>query len=247
VLLIGDATGARQDAEHKWSEPTSYKVFKADGWLIQPPMYHFRHNTPWNPLVRDSRAQLHLLFERNRILISEKCREPCEGFSSLVESLRRAKASTRPMGCDIWRGSSCRDRSCRGRTAQSTRRSSTSSRAFGSARPKAQNQLFGDQVVSRVHCYVDQLILVALITLLADPYAFRRMVACVRALISWPTQASAQLASDDPARTIEEAPEVLVGALPFRAVVVMTVEMKAIGGWIGRSAKLEGLVGVIHE
>lgn len=91
VLVVGDATGARQNAEHKFGQPVSFTVMRNDGWKVVPPMKHWKHGTPWNPLVRDSRAQLHLLFERNQILLGPECREPVEGFSSLVESLRRAK------------------------------------------------------------------------------------------------------------------------------------------------------------
>jgi hypothetical protein len=58
-------------------------------------MYHWRHRTPWNPAVKDSRAQMHTLFEKSQILLSEKCKEPANGFPSLVESFRRAQVGPR--------------------------------------------------------------------------------------------------------------------------------------------------------
>ncbi len=91
VLLIGDATGARQNTKHDWSLPESYKVMQADGWKVIPPDRHWKHRTPWNPTVRDSRAQMYLLFEKHQVLLSPKCKEPSEGFPSLVESFRKAK------------------------------------------------------------------------------------------------------------------------------------------------------------
>jgi hypothetical protein len=95
VLLIGDATGARQNAEHRWNEPTSYKAIRSDGWVVAPPMKHWKHGTPWNPLVRDSRAQMHAAFSNRQILLGEKCKLPGDGFASLVESFRRAKVGPR--------------------------------------------------------------------------------------------------------------------------------------------------------
>jgi hypothetical protein len=59
VLLIGDATGARQNAEHKFQRPPSFHALKADGWVIVPPSYHWKHRTPWNPDVRASVSQMH--------------------------------------------------------------------------------------------------------------------------------------------------------------------------------------------
>jgi hypothetical protein len=102
VLLIADATGARQNAEHKYHEPSSYKYLKADGWFVQPPMRHWRTRVPWNPLVADSRDQMHGLFLRHRIVLSQKCEQPTEGFHSLVESFRKAK--TGPKGGLLERG-----------------------------------------------------------------------------------------------------------------------------------------------
>lgn len=92
VMIVADATGARQNAEHRWNEPTSFKALKADGWYVQPAGRHWRTKVPWNPLVTESRDQMHSLFLRKRILLSPRCEEPTEGFHSLVESFRKAKA-----------------------------------------------------------------------------------------------------------------------------------------------------------
>lgn len=91
LLMIADGTGARQNAEHRWGEPDSYRQLKTDGWYIEPPMRHWRHGTPWNPPVPTSRDQMHDCFTRRRILISPQCENPAEGFSSLIDSLRKAK------------------------------------------------------------------------------------------------------------------------------------------------------------
>lgn len=102
VLLVCDGTGARQNAEHKWNEPTSFRALKADGWFVEPPARHWKSRIPWNPPVTDSRDQMHGLFTRNRILLAPKCEEPTEGFHSLVESFRKAKAG--PKGGLIEKG-----------------------------------------------------------------------------------------------------------------------------------------------
>jgi hypothetical protein len=95
ILLVGDATGARQNAEHKFAQPPSFTALRSDGWKIVPPMRHWKRGTPWNPLVQNSRAQMHALFERHQILLSPKCREPSSGFPSLVEAFRRGKVTTK--------------------------------------------------------------------------------------------------------------------------------------------------------
>jgi hypothetical protein len=102
VMLIGDATGARQNAEHKWERSPSFTALKADGWMILPPMVHWRTGVEWNPVVGDSRNQMHFLFERHQILISPACKVPQEGFPSLVDSLRRAPVG--PKGGLVDRG-----------------------------------------------------------------------------------------------------------------------------------------------
>ena len=95
LLLVGDATGARQNAEHKWALPPSFTAMKSDGWIVIPPMYHWKNRTPLNPLVRESRAQMHQLFDRRQIILSKKCTEPADGFAPLTESFRRAKVGPR--------------------------------------------------------------------------------------------------------------------------------------------------------
>jgi hypothetical protein len=96
LLIVGDGTGLRQNAEHKRHEAYSFQRLRADGWTVLPPMYHWKTRTGLNPLVRDSRAQMHTLFGTGQILISRRCSEPQPGFPSLVDSFRRAKA--RPDG-----------------------------------------------------------------------------------------------------------------------------------------------------
>jgi hypothetical protein len=95
ILLVGDGTGARQNAEHRKGQPTSFMALRADGWKIVPPMYHWRTRTPWNPLVKDSRAQMHAVFDARQILLDPKCKEAAEGFPSLVDSFRSAKVGPR--------------------------------------------------------------------------------------------------------------------------------------------------------
>lgn len=95
VLLVGDATGARQNSEHKFAQPPSFTALRGDGWTVIPPMRHWRHGTPWNPLVKESRSQMHRLFDQHQILLSPKCKTPTEGFPSLVEAFRRAKVGPR--------------------------------------------------------------------------------------------------------------------------------------------------------
>jgi hypothetical protein len=102
VLLIGDGTGARQNAEHRKGHPTSFIAMRADGWKIAGPMKHWKHGIPWNPLVKDSRAQMHALFEAKQVLFSPRCKEASEGFPSLVESFRSAKVG--PKGGLVERG-----------------------------------------------------------------------------------------------------------------------------------------------
>jgi hypothetical protein len=102
VLLIGDATGARQNAEHRWERSPSFTAVRNDGWMILPPMVHWRTGIEWNPVVGDSRNQMHFLFERHQILISPACKQAQEGFPSLVDSLRRATVG--PKGGLVERG-----------------------------------------------------------------------------------------------------------------------------------------------
>lgn len=102
VLLVGDGTGARQNAEHRKGQPTSFLAMRADGWKIVGPMKHWKNGIWWNPLVKESRAQMHELFTSRQILISPKCKEASEGFPSLVTSFRSAKVG--PKGGLIEKG-----------------------------------------------------------------------------------------------------------------------------------------------
>lgn len=95
ILLVGDGTGARQNAEHKFSQPPSFTALRADGWKVVPPMYHWKRQTPWNPLVKDSRAQMHLLLDQRQVLFSRRCAEAPVGFPPLLECMRRAKVGPR--------------------------------------------------------------------------------------------------------------------------------------------------------
>lgn len=95
VLLVGDGTGARQNAEHKFSQPPSFMALRADGWVVVPPMYHWKRRTPWNPLVAHSRAQMHTLLGRHQILFSRRCRQSATGFPSLTDSFTSAQVSDR--------------------------------------------------------------------------------------------------------------------------------------------------------
>lgn len=95
LLIVGDGTGARQNAEHKKHQPPSFTILRGDGWRVVPPMFHWKNKTPWNPYVKDSRAQMHAVLSAGQILISPRCREANSGFPSLVESLRSAKVTPR--------------------------------------------------------------------------------------------------------------------------------------------------------
>lgn len=95
LLLVGDATGARQDAEHRKRNPYSFMQLQADGWRVLPPDRIGKKRTPWNPLIPDSRKQMKACFLSGSILISPKCLEPtAQGFPSLVESFMRAKVNS---------------------------------------------------------------------------------------------------------------------------------------------------------
>ena len=91
LLIVGDATGQHQNAEHRRSQPYSFVRLQADGWKVLPPMRHFKTKSGMNPLVLDSRAQMHHLFSTGQILLSPRLFEPQPGFPSLIESFKRAK------------------------------------------------------------------------------------------------------------------------------------------------------------
>lgn len=95
ALLIGDATGDRQNSEHKRWLPPSYRALEAHGWVIKPPMYHHKTRTPWNPAVLESIDQMFVVFERREILLGPRCREVVPEFGpSLVDCLRNAQKNS---------------------------------------------------------------------------------------------------------------------------------------------------------
>ncbi len=93
ALLIGDATGDRQNAAHHNWKPPSYHAMKANGWVIRPPMPHHRTGVPWNPDVFASIDQMFVLFQRREILLSPQCKIATPGFPSAVDSFRNALKS----------------------------------------------------------------------------------------------------------------------------------------------------------
>lgn len=108
VLLVGDATGARQNAEHSKRESNSFIQLRNDGWMVIPPMKHWNTGVDWNPLVKDSRDQMHSLFLARQLLISARCdeaqpgRDERNGFPSLIEGFQRAKVT--PAGSFVRKG-----------------------------------------------------------------------------------------------------------------------------------------------
>jgi len=93
-MIVGDGTGARQNAAHRWEDPASFKIMKDEGWLVLPPT-KTKKGKPDNPLVKDSRAQMWDGFHRRQILVSPALKEPEEGFNSLIASLQRAKVTAK--------------------------------------------------------------------------------------------------------------------------------------------------------
>jgi hypothetical protein len=97
LLLVGDATGARQNAEHRKRDPYSYTRLRAEGgWTILPPfMIRNRQgaSTPMNPLVEESRKQMKALHQAGLLIYAPACAEPASGFPSLLDSLERAKVN----------------------------------------------------------------------------------------------------------------------------------------------------------
>lgn len=92
ALLIGDATGSRQNAEHKRWLPPSYHALQAMGWVVAPPDRHHKTRAPWNPGVLESLDQMFVLLERRDVLLGPRCREPVPEFGpSLVDSFRNAQ------------------------------------------------------------------------------------------------------------------------------------------------------------
>jgi len=89
ALLVGDATGDRQAADHG-HRPPSFHAMKANGWVIIAPDRHHRTGNPWWAPVLESLNQMFVLFERRHIVLSPECRKPSEAVRSLVDCLRNA-------------------------------------------------------------------------------------------------------------------------------------------------------------
>jgi hypothetical protein len=96
-LLVGDATGARQNSEHRKRDPYSFTRLRAEGgWNILPPSFIRNLKggiTPWNPLIPDSRKQMKACLITGLILFSPRCEEAPPGFPPLLESMARAKVT----------------------------------------------------------------------------------------------------------------------------------------------------------
>lgn len=93
LLLVGDATGARQNAEHRKRDPYSFTRLRADGWTVLPPAYYGPKRTPWNPYIPDSRKQMKALATAGLIMLSPACLEAPDGFPALAESFIRVKVN----------------------------------------------------------------------------------------------------------------------------------------------------------
>jgi hypothetical protein len=94
LLLVGDATGARQNAPHVANAPYSFTIMGNDGWQVLPPDYVGKKLTPWNPLVPESRKQMATLLSSGLIVLSSACTDPQEGFGSLVDGFIRTKVNS---------------------------------------------------------------------------------------------------------------------------------------------------------
>lgn len=93
LVLVGDATGARQNAEHRKRDPYSFTRLRADGWTVLPPALYGPNRTPWNPRVEDSRKQMKAIATAGLIMLSPKCFEKPDGFPALAESFVRCKVT----------------------------------------------------------------------------------------------------------------------------------------------------------
>ncbi len=92
AFLVGDGTGARQNAAHRWELPPSFQSLAAEGWTIVPPSKTSK-GKPWNPAVKESRAQMWDGFDARQIIVSPGLKTSEPGFGSLVSSLSRAKVN----------------------------------------------------------------------------------------------------------------------------------------------------------
>lgn len=93
AILVGDGTGAKQNAAHRWELPVSFVTLKTEGWNIVPPRWTKRRKAD-NPTVKESRSQMYDLFDARQVLISPRLKQGEEGFYSLVSCLQRAKVNT---------------------------------------------------------------------------------------------------------------------------------------------------------
>lgn len=87
ALLVGDATGDRQSADHK-KRPPSFHAMKANGWTIIAPDRHHTTGTEWWAPVIESLAQMYVLFERRLVVLGPECRKPSEAMPSAVDCFR---------------------------------------------------------------------------------------------------------------------------------------------------------------
>lgn len=95
ALLVGDGTGATQNAAHNWQLPPSYPAMKKHGgWIVIPPAWTVNRK-PDNPRVKESRPQMYAGFDSRQIIVSPRLKEADEGFPALIESLRIAKVTAR--------------------------------------------------------------------------------------------------------------------------------------------------------
>jgi hypothetical protein len=91
LLIVGDGTGAIQDASHRRGNPYSFTALINDGWKVVPPMKHYKSGSPCNPEVLDSRKQMNSLLAAGRIVLDPACAEPAADFPSLVDGFKRTK------------------------------------------------------------------------------------------------------------------------------------------------------------
>lgn len=90
-LLVGDATGARQNSEHRKHEPYSFPRMKAEGWQIIAPATHHKTRRPWWCPVQPSRMQMKALFTARKILLSPACKVATPPFPSLIDGFVNTK------------------------------------------------------------------------------------------------------------------------------------------------------------
>lgn len=96
LMLIGDATGARQSAKH--DDKTNYSFDKlgkkGEGWTIDSPDRHRKTGRYWWAPKRENRKQVNGLFRTGQILITPSCSEAPAPFKSLLDCLDNCKITT---------------------------------------------------------------------------------------------------------------------------------------------------------